>query len=236
MAQKTILFGAFLSLIMCYGSAPYAEERASAVAGTFYPDNPATLQNMVRGHLRSAGDPVPIDGQIIALIVPHAGLVYSGQIAAHGYRLLEDSGIDKVILCGPSHRYRFSGLSVYGPGVSWKNPLGAVSCNDRICQSLLDYSKSVNVIPEAHRQEHCLEVQLPYLQTVLKDFTIVPVAMGQPDQGTVDLLANALGALETDSTTVMIASTDWQHYHPAEIGWKLDSLGLACLERLDPDR
>lgn len=225
----------FIFLIF-YMTDSYAEIRKPAVAGAFYPGKNEELKKMISGHLSGVETMPAIDGQVIALLVPHAGLVYSGQIAAHAYKILENSGIKRVILCGPSHRYRFNGLSVYGPGVQWETPLGMIACNDDLCQHLLNFNKNVNVIPEAHYQEHCLEVQLPYLQTVLTRPEIVPVLIGPQDHGTVKLLSEALQSLPFDSQTVMIASSDWQHYRPASEGWKYDSTGIKCLEDLDPDR
>ncbi|MBN2226238.1 MAG: AmmeMemoRadiSam system protein B [candidate division Zixibacteria bacterium] len=213
-----------------------AAERLPTVAGTFYPDNPTVLQNMINNHLDAVGQLPDIDGRIVAIIVPHAGLVYSGKIAAHAYKLLEGQDIQTAVICGPSHRYRFSGVSVYGPDVTWKTPLGDVSCNRERCLNLLNYDGHIKEIPEAHLQEHCLEVQLPYLQTVLDDFKLVPVLMGYPDRKTIELLADALTAIEPDDKTIMIASTDWQHYRPASAGWVMDSLGIDCLMRYDAKR
>ena len=234
--SKAVLFASFCALSLFCLSSIHAEVREPAVAGTFYPADSAELARMVRGHLENIQDEPAIDGQLIALIVPHAGLIYSGQIAAYSYNLLENSPVDKLILCGPSHRYRFQGLSVCGAGVEWKTPLGTVPCHDDLCRRLLKHSDNITAIESAHSREHCLEVQLPYLQTVLKDFRIVPILMGYPDKSAIDLLTDALKALELDSSTIMIASTDCQHYRPAQEGWKMDSLGIDCLKRLDPDR
>ena len=232
MARLQVAVCCFLLLLFC-SAGTSSTVREPAVAGAFYPADSAELARVVQGHLGHVKDLPTIDGRIIALIVPHAGLIYSGQIAAYSYKLLESSQIDKLILCGPSHRYRFEGLSVYGPGVEWKTPLGKVACHDSLCNLLLSHSKHISVIKEAQTREHCLEVQLPYLQTVLKDFQIVPVVMGYPNHDAIELLAEALKVLEFDSHTIMIASTDWQHYRPASQGWKMDSLGIDCLEKLD---
>jgi AmmeMemoRadiSam system protein B/AmmeMemoRadiSam system protein A len=214
----------------------YAEIRKPAVAGSFYPGTASELRQVVNKDLAGVKDLPEIDGRIIALIAPHAGLVYSGPVAAYSYKLLENSPVNKVILCGPSHYYLFEGLSVYGPGVQWETPLGTVACDDSLCNRLLKFSDKINLVPEAQIQEHCLEVQLPFLQTVLHDFKIVPVIIGRQDNADIKLLANALESLSFDSTTVMVASTDWQHYRPASEGWKLDSTGIQCLEDMDFDR
>ncbi len=191
---------------------------------------------MVAGHLAKVFGLPTIDGQIIALIVPHAGLVYSGPIAAYSYKLLENSGVKKVILCGPSHRIPFQGLSVYGPEMTWRTPLGMVPCDNDLCRAFLARKNGFDTIPEAQAYEHCLEVQLPYLQTVLKDMRIVPIVMGAQDHQTIKSLADALAAVPIDNQTIMISSTDWQHYRPASAGYRLDSVGMDCIEHLDADR
>ncbi|MFH1701192.1 MAG: AmmeMemoRadiSam system protein B [Candidatus Zixiibacteriota bacterium] len=210
--------------------------RHPAVSGMFYPSDGEDLLETVNKHLADVKDIPEIDGQIIALIVPHAGIVYSGPIAAYSYKLLENSSIDNVILCGPSHRVPFDGISVYGPDVIWQTPLGDVVCDNDLCRRLIENNKSVKLFEEAHRQEHSLEVQLPYLQAVLKEFSLIPATMGFPTPETIDALTEALIDLDTDERTVMIASTDWQHYMSAKEGWKYDSLGLECLENLNPDK
>jgi hypothetical protein len=217
-------------------SGAFATVREPAVAGMFYPADSAELAQMVQRHLDNVTDLPAIDGQIIALVVPHAGLIYSGQIAAYCYKYLEGATVDKVILCGPSHRFGFQGLSVYGPGIEWRTPLGKVACDDRLCTRLLEFDKRIGAIEQAHASEHSLEVQLPYLQTVLKNFKLVPIVMGYQDSATISLLSDALKSLETNERTILIAATDWQHYRPASVGWKMDSLGIECLKALDPKR
>jgi len=210
--------------------------RDPAVAGQFYPADPDALREMVTAHLDNVTGLPDIDGRIIALIVPHAGLVYSGQIAAYGYKLIEGREIDKVILCGPSHRHDFDGLSVYGHNIGWRTPLGNIICDDSLCLRLVRFHDKIQHLAAAHVREHSLEVQLPYLQTVLDTFKIAPIAMGRPTAATIDLLTRALKAQELGPNSVMIVSTDWQHYRPASAGWPMDSLGLDCLRKLDPDR
>lgn len=234
MRKLLYLPGLTLLLLGLFCGSSATTERKPAVAGMFYPADKAELQSMVDGHLADVTDLPEIDGRIIAILVPHAGLVYSGQIAAYAYRLLEGTGFNKVILCGPSHRYRFDGLSVYGPDIDWLTPLGTVPCGTELSLKIIGFHDAIKVIPEAHAQEHCLEVQLPYLQSVLGEFKIVPILMGLPGENTIALLADALEALPSDDRTIMVASTDWQHYRPAAEGWIKDSVGLECLENLDP--
>jgi len=233
-----IAFLAPLIVLACDAGATnlQREIRRPAVAGTFYPADSAKLHDLIADQLKNVTDSPEIDGRIVAIIVPHAGLIYSGQIAANSYRLLEGSDISTAIICGPAHRYPFLGLSVYGPNVAWQTPLGMVNCNDDICNKLLAFDKNIRETKEAYLNEHCIEVELPYLQMTVKDISIVPVLMGRPDSKTVDLLADALSALPWDDKTILIASTDWQHYHPASEGWPMDSLGMACLKALDGTR
>ena len=235
--MRTVISVFWLFLLgLLWSSSAMSEIRKPAVAGGFYPIEKDKLQWTVKEYLKNVKDIPKIDGQIIALIVPHAGYVYSGQVAAYSYKLLEQSSVHTVILCGPSHRYGFRGLSVYGPGVIWETPLGKVVCNDNLCSQLLNYDKRIVKLPDAHRAEHSLEVQLPFLQVVLDSFQIVPIVMGYQDSETISLLSKALSTLPFDTSTVFIASTDWQHYRPAEEGWKMDSLGMNCVQQLDPDR
>jgi AmmeMemoRadiSam system protein B/AmmeMemoRadiSam system protein A len=209
--------------------------RKPAVAGSFYPADSAQLTSMLRNHLAAAAAQ-PKDGQLIALIVPHAGLVYSGAIAARGYKLLESAKPDRVILCGPSHRFGFSGISIYGPGIVWETPLGSVPCDPDLVEQMLSYDPRVAVVEQAHVAEHSLEVQLPYLQIVLDSFTIVPALMGRQDRETIKLMADALTALTVPDNTVIVAATDWQHFRSAAKGWPMDSLGIECIKDLDASR
>ena len=167
--------------------------REPAVAGSFYPADSSQLADLVQSHLDMAGNLPEINGQIIALVVPHAGLAYSGKIAAYSYKLLEDKDIENVILCGPSHRFRFDGLSVFGPFVTWKTPLGSIKCNNDLCDRLINYNGKIEAYKQAHVKEHSLEVQLPYLQSVLSDFQIIPIVMGNQTEENANVLAEEIG-------------------------------------------
>lgn len=225
----------FITVLAVLWSSAYGAVREPAVAGTFYPADSAQLAQKVAGDLARVTDLPEIDGEIIALVVPHAGLEFSGGIAAYSYKLLESKKIDNVILCGPSHHYRFDGLSVYGPFITWKTPLGEVKCNTDLCDKLISSDRDIELFRQAQLKEHCLEVQLPYLQTVLGNFQIVPITMGIQSQKTIDLLAKSIVKTDKIPGTVIIASSDWQHYRPAEVGYSMDSLGMAALKNFDPE-
>ena len=209
--------------------------RRPAVAGSFYPADSSQLASLVQSQLDAATDAPKINGELVALVVPHAGLIYSGPVAAYAYRQIEGRGYDKVVICGPSHRYGFEGSSVAAPGEVWQTPLGRVECDSEYCR-LLSQTAGISVIPEAHRAEHSVEVQLPFLQTVLRDFKLVPIALGYPRSEAVRALSEGLRSLPNDDKTLLIAATDWQHYRSRAVGWPMDSLGIDCLLSLEPER
>jgi len=197
------------------GTAPFDSHNAvkePSVAGSFYPADAGELRRMVQGFLAAARTQ-PAQGRLIALVSPHAGYVYSGQVAAHSYRHVTDRPVDTVILIGPSHYAAFRGASVYAEG-AWRTPLGDVKINERLARSLLDERSEVTFNREAYAQEHSLEVQLPFLQQTLKEFTIVPILIGNPTQASFRRLVDRLTeTLRKNDRTIMIASTDLSHYH-----------------------
>jgi hypothetical protein len=221
---------AFLCLLLI--AAPpgcQAETKNPAVAGTFYPADKDSLKTSVNSFLSKA-EKVTTDGKLLALISPHAGYVYSGQIAAYGYKQIQGSDIKKVILIGPSHHSGFKGASVYAKG-SFRTPLGEVKINERLAQNLLNESIDIKFYPEAFEKEHSLEVQLPFLQTVLKDFTIVPILIGSPSKQTFEHLISKLTEI-LDENTLLVASTDLSHYHDYSTAKEMDNKVIAAIQRL----
>ncbi len=224
-----LLFIVFCLLFIAAPLGCQAETKNPAVAGTFYPADKKSLQNSVESFLTKA-EKVSTDGKLLALISPHAGYLYSGQIAAYGYKQIQGSDIKKVILIGPSHHSGFKGVSVYTKG-SFRTPLGEVKINERLAQDLLNESIDIKFYPEAFEKEHSLEVQLPFLQTVLKDFTIVPILIGSPSKQTFEHLISKLTEMR-DEKTLLVASTDLSHYHDYSTAKEMDSKVIAAIERL----
>ncbi len=178
--------------------------RKPAVADAFYPGEPDELLAMLECFLNDA-KPAKLDGRLRALIVPHAGYVYSGSVAAFGYKLLaKEKNISKILLIGPSHYAGFFGAAESGAD-AWQTPLGIVKCGKLGIRSEL-----ISTIPEVHAPEHNLEVQIPFLQSVMqnKDFTIYPILTGEVSPVS---LAESLADF-IDEKTFVIASSDLIHY------------------------
>jgi len=230
------LFTAYrlLFIVLCIvliGAPPgcRAETKDPAVAGTFYPADKDSLKKSVDEFLSKA-EKVPANGKLLALISPHAGYVFSGQVAAYGYKQIQGGDIKKVILIGPSHQVSFKGASIYTKG-SFKTPLGDVKINGKIAEDLLNETADVRFYPEAFEKEHSLEVQLPFLQRVLKDFTIVPILISSPTKKTFEHLVSKLTDI-IDEKTLLVASTDLSHYHDYSTAKEMDSKVISAIERL----
>ncbi len=203
--------------------------RSPAVAGQFYPADPRQLQAMVSGFLRSAKTSREIPK---ALIVPHAGYVYSGPIAASGYACLAGARgiIKRVVLLGPAHRVGFAGIAL-SSAASFITPLGKVTVDTAAAQDLAGLSK-ILVLDQAHAAEHSLEVHLPFLQEVLGEFTLVPLVVGEVAYETV---ATVLERLWGGPETLIVISSDLSHYHDYETARRLDAATSHAIEELLPE-
>ncbi|MCP3997482.1 MAG: AmmeMemoRadiSam system protein B [bacterium] len=202
--------------------------RRAAVAGLFYEDRPDRLNASVRGHLDKA-DPPSVDFPLRGLIVPHAGYIYSGPTAGFAYRLLDPAAFRRILMLGPSHYVGFTGLAL--PGVdALATPSGAVDVDMDAANELL-VSSLVEDSPAAHRREHSLEVQLPFLQVVAADLPVVPLLTGAVDPV---VAADVLDPFFDDDTLLLISS-DLSHYHDAATARQLDAATAGAIERLEAD-
>jgi AmmeMemoRadiSam system protein B/AmmeMemoRadiSam system protein A len=211
--------------------------RPPAVAGTFYPGDAAELAADVDRYLASARVPT-IEGDIVGIIAPHAGYVYSGGVAAHAYACLAGRSYDTVIVVAPSHRFGFRGASVYG-GDGYRTPLGTVPVDRELADAVRDEAKGFRYEPRADAAEHSLEVQVPFLQRTLGTFSIVPIIMGDQDEATVRSLAGqiaqAVRAREGKKRVLLVASSDLSHYHPYDQAVALDSIVERDVNSFDPE-
>lgn len=200
--------------------------RPPAVAGTFYPGNPAVLRQMVDELLAEA----PAEGaEPKAVIVPHAGYVYSGPVAASAYARLRPyaARIRRVVLLGPSHRVAFRGIAAPEEDY-FETPLGEVRIDQKAIDQLADLG-FVQRYGRAHAQEHSLEVQLPFLQEVLGSFDLVPLVVGD---ATPDEVATVLERLWDGEETLIVISSDLSHYLDYESARLIDARTTRAIEEL----
>lgn len=193
--------------------------RPAAVAGAFYPDESGELRNEVRAML-AAAESSAAHAAPKALIVPHAGYIYSGPIAASAYAQLRSARatIRRVVLLGPVHRVPVRGLALPGATEAFATPLGTVPL-DRPAMDRLLALPQVTQSPAAHAWEHSLEVQLPFLQQALDDFSLVPLAVGDATPAEV---AGALEMLWGGEETLIVISSDLSHYLPYATAQRVD--------------
>jgi AmmeMemoRadiSam system protein B len=202
------------------------------MAGTFYPPDPAVLAAAVKGYVEHASVQEDLL-QPKALILPHAGYVYSGPVAASGYALLQHfaSTISRVVLVGPSHRVALRGLAA-SSAEAFATPLGTVPVDTTAVARVLELPQ-VHVLDEAHAFEHCLEVHLPFLQWVLESFAIVPLVAGE---ASAESVAEVLEELWGGNETLVVVSSDLSHYHDYETARRLDAATSRAIEHLDSSK
>ena len=206
--------------------------RPAAVAGAFYPGDPLALAAQLGEFLASPAPGGEANGVPKAVIVPHAGYVYSGAIAARAYEALAPARdrVTRVVLLGPVHRVPVRGLAL--PGVdAFATPLGRVALDADAVRVLAELPQVVTS-PAAHALEHSLEVQLPFLQKVLSSFSLVPLAVGD---ASVAEVAGVIERLWGGSETVFVISTDLSHYHSYQEAKRIDGATLARIASLASD-
>jgi AmmeMemoRadiSam system protein B len=206
--------------------------RRAAVAGTWYPDDRAALTAEVDEYLRRAG--APPAGQANAIIAPHAGLMYSGPVAAYAYALVARRSYEAIAMVGPSHFSAFEGVALVDRGV-FLSPMGDVAIHEEIAAALLARTSSVQADPSPHVREHSLEMQLPFLGRVLAGIPIVPMLMGYQDRDTIRELAAALSEALAGREVLLVASTDLSHYFDSATAARLDHRVIELVDGFDPE-
>ena len=203
--------------------------RPAAVAGAFYPGRAAQLQQMIQTYLDAATPPA-LTG-VRAVIAPHAGYVYSGPIAAFSYRLLADQPPPaRIILLGPAHRVWFHGVALADYD-AFQTPLGDMPVDRAALQQLSATSGLFQLLPAAHATEHCLEVQLPFLQTIYPPVPIVPLLFGEVSAAAVgEVLDGFVGPGD-----LLVISSDLSHYHPYDDAQRRDRSFVDAVLRDDSD-
>ncbi|MCX5833202.1 MAG: AmmeMemoRadiSam system protein B [Deltaproteobacteria bacterium] len=207
--------------------------RKPVVAGSWYPGDPDVLTRDIKAYLKKVpGDGV--GGRVVGLISPHAGYLYSGQIAAHGYKLIQGQRFDSVIVIGPSHRSSFRGASVYNSG-GFETPLGVVPVDADLADRIIAHGGSIAFYPQAHLQEHSIEIQIPFLQVVLGQFSFVPIVMGDQDRRACQELAEAISKAVKGKKVLVVGSSDLSHFHSYDKAVKLDRRVVDLVQKMDTD-
>ena len=207
--------------------------RFSSVAGQFYPEEKGKLEEVIDNFLKGAKIS-SIEGEIFGILVPHAGYVFSGPVAAHCYKVIQGKNFETVVLIGDSHYEYFDGVSVWDRG-EWETPLGRVEVDEILAKEILSFSKRFLVKDSAHLFEHSLEVQIPFLQKVLKNFKILPLIFGSEDKDWKDL-AKAILKLMEKKKILIVASSDLSHYPPYEVAVEADKKTIEGILSSDPEK
>jgi len=205
--------------------------RRSAVAGSWYPGAATAIAEEVDRYLQAAGT-ASAPGRLVGLVSPHAGLRYSGPVAAYGYGLLRGREGITVVLVGPSHRAAFDGVALHGEG-AWDTPLGRAPIDEEVAEALLCADPVVFEDPDVHRDEHSLEMQMPFLQRLVPGLRIVPLLMGSQARAEVEALAAAFAKALAGRGVLLVASSDLSHYQPAAVANQLDASVVEAVERFD---
>ncbi len=215
------LFAAILSLSVVSTSRQSKGDRPAAVAGMFYPAQPAELTSMI-DRLFSHAAQKNTTGNVLAVIAPHAGYVYCGDIIASAFRQIDPSKhYENIFILGPSHRIGFEGAAVYADG-NYVTPLGVAKVNTALARDLIAKYPVFSGRSDAHMHEHSVEVEIPFLQSVLTSpFTIVPIVVGGENPETCRRIADALRPY-FNPKNLFIISSDFSHYPPYEYAAAVD--------------
>ena len=221
------------------------EVRPAAVAGTWYPGTRAALERAVDSHLEAAGNDATANRDAtscpLALIAPHAGLMYSGPVAAYAYRLVRGCSYDAIVMVGPSHYVGFEGVSIWPRG-AWDTPVGPVTVAEDLAAEIAAASPAIAERPAAHAREHSLEMQMPFIARLLPGVPVVPLVMGYQTRQTAeqlgDTLARTLGQRAAGverARVLLVASSDLSHFNDARTASRMDGVIARHVDGFDPE-
>jgi len=218
--------------------------RKPAQAGSFYEDTEGALRTQIQNCFLKPPGPCTIpsvpaerDEKLVGLVAPHAGYMYSGPVAAHSYNRLASAGPRRsIVIIGPNHTGLGSGVSTMTAG-EWSTPLGEVKVDTELAKEITGNSSLIDVEDEAHKFEHSIEVQLPFLQFIYpRQFQFVPICMMLQDLETSKEVGEAVARAVSDKGAVLIASSDWTHYEPHDEAVRKDMEALRAAIEMDPQK
>jgi AmmeMemoRadiSam system protein B len=195
--------------------------RHSVIAGSWYPGTERQLREAVQGYLDNV-EKEELGGELVGLISPHAGYVYSGQVAAYAYKQLDGTAYDAVAVISPVHHMlvgRFTATSA----AAYETPLGLVEVDTELVEAM---DKEMGLSRVSQDNEHSLEIQLPFLQVVLGEFKLLPIMMGDQDLSSCQKLGTALAKVLKEKNALLVASTDLSHFHNYGTAVRLDEIAL----------
>lgn len=220
-------------------------KRAPAVAGMFYPNNPEELKGLVDQSFRNQrfgpgkAPPSGSKRRIYGIVSPHAGYVYSGAVAANGFYEVSSMDFKNVVMIGPNHYGIGSWVAAMKDG-EWQTPLGQVSVNSELAKEIASRSSILDFDDFAHSRDHCLEVQLPFLQSIRQDFRIVPIVLISQRSDTAYDLGNAISETIVErgdiDNTLLMASSDFTHYEPNSDAHRKDGELIKAILTLDVNK
>ncbi len=210
------------------------EVRPLSAAGLFYPADPVKLSRQIDTFLERADTEKPA-GTIRGIISPHAGYAYSGQVAAAGYSCLQGLHFDVILVISPSHNESFPGVSVF-TGKGYESPGGLVPIEAEFSNALVKSCPLIHSSWQGHRNEHALEVQLPFLKKTLDYFELVPIVMGEQNLDTAVALGQALAEVLEGVSALIVASSDLSHRFPYPVACALDHTAAEIIEACDENR
>jgi MEMO1 family protein len=235
--KRILLWSAITMLLFSSGCRAGADHngpvRAAAVAGKFYPAEKDKLDQAISYFLADAV--APRTAKPVAIVVPHAGIVYSGQIAADAFRQTAAFHYDVVVIIGTNHTTAgFDGVSVYARG-AFETPLGTVAVDEVLAQKLLSADKDFVFAPEVHKREHSVEVEVPFVQHLFPKAKIVPVVIGQPDTDLCARFGQALATVLNGKDALIVASSDLSHYPAYHDAINVDHQTIAAIATMQPE-
>jgi AmmeMemoRadiSam system protein B len=207
--------------------------RQAAVAGTWYPARADALSREVQAYIAQAQSlTLPAGADVVALVAPHAGLMFSGPVAAYAYQVLTSRAYDSIVLVGPSHYVGFDGASIWAAG-AFDTPLGRLTIDEPLAAAIRDACEVAVDNEAAHLREHSLEMQLPFLASFAPSTPIVPIVMGFQTRSTAMALGDAVAAACHHKRVLIVASSDLSHFYDARTAADLDREVIARVDALD---
>jgi AmmeMemoRadiSam system protein B/AmmeMemoRadiSam system protein A len=205
--------------------------RKPVVAGAFYDGESAALAARIDSYLAAVKDLPPVQGEVRAIICPHAGYIYSGPTAAYAYKLVQGKPYETVVIIGTSHQYGLDGASIYTKG-GFETPLGTVPVDEELASKIARAS-GFGYVAEAHSKEHSVEVQVPFIQKVLPQAKIVPIVLGYPTRQNVYALADGIAKASAGKKALIVASTDMSHFLSKADANELDAKTIDLVKKLN---